>query len=123
MNTNLGDGKMLQITGNFDKVATAAAMSAELDKVAKVFQIQRLKLLEIPTSEGALQTQARAGDDFTDQLEKLIDQNRGKEKIRHDVQAMMNNLKENIERTRVNIESGKAHYNILVATLKELESE
>lgn len=123
MNTNLGDGKMLQVTGNFSKGAGAAEMSREIDVIAKVFQIQRIKLLELPTCEGALKTQAEAGDRFTDDLEKLIEENREKAKVPSNVKAMMDNLRENIARTQVNTVEGKVHYDSLLATLKDLESE
>lgn len=123
MNTNLGDGKMLQVTGNFVKDSTAVQMSAEVDKIAKMFQIQRLKLLEIPTCEGALKQQAEAGDKFTDDLEKLLEDTKGKERVNQQTKSLMENLRENIRRTQVNIEEGKRHYDSLLATLKELETE
>lgn len=123
MNTNLGDGKMLQVTGNFAKGASAAQMSREIDVIAKVFQIQRLKLLELPTCEGALKTQADAGDNFTDQLEKMIEENRDKVKVPANIKAVMDNLRENIARTEANIQEGKRHYDSLLVTLKDLESE
>lgn len=123
MNTNLGDGKMLQVTGNFPKDASAVQMSREVDKIAKMFQIQRLKLLEIPTCEGALKSQADAGDRFANDLEALIEANREKEHINSQTKGVMGNLRENIERTRINIEEGKKHFDSLVAMLKELETE
>lgn len=123
MNTNLGDGKMMQITGNFAKGATSKEMTAELDKCAKVMQIQRIKLLEIPTCEGALRTQAEAGDKFQDDLERMVEENREKVKIRTDVQNMMHTLEENIRRTAENLEVGKRHLDHLIATLEKLENE
>lgn len=123
MNTNLGDGKMLQVTGNFSKGASTAEMSGEVDKIAKVFAIQRLKLLEIPTCEGALRDQARAADHFTDELDKLIDENREKERVPSNIKQHMENLRENIRKTAENIEEGKRHLDTLIASVKELEAE
>ena len=123
MNTNLGDGKMMQVTGNFPRGATAKEMTGELDKIAKVMQIQRLKLLEIPASEGALRQQAEAGDKFQDDLERMVEEHKGKERIRSDIQNLMNTLKENIRRTGENLEAGKRHLDSLIATLEKLENE
>lgn len=120
MNTNLGDGKMMQITGNFAKGADAKEMTAELDKCAKVMQIQRLKLLEIPASEAALRTQAEAGDNFQNQLDKLIEENTGK-KENTQIKQLMGNLRENISRTADNLESGKQHLARLIDQLAALE--
>lgn len=123
MNTNLGDGKMMQITGNFAKGATSKEMTAELDKCAKVMQIQRLKLLEIPASEGALRTQAEAGDKFQDDLERMLEENKGKDRVRADVKRIMDTLEENIRRTAENLESGKRHLGALLESLEKLEAE
>lgn len=123
MNTNLGDGKMMQVTGNFPRGASAKEMTSELDKIAKVMQIQRLKLLEIPASEGALRQQAEAGDKFQDDLDRMIEEHKGKDRMRADVKRIMDTLEENIRRTGENLESGKRHLASLLDSLEKLEAE
>ena len=123
MNTNLGDGKMMQVTGNFLKGMSPQEMSKEVDKVSLVFQIQRLKQLEIPTTVRELEAQAQAADKYTDDLEKLVEDNRDKAKIPSNVRAIMDNTRENIRVMGERIDMGKAHLERLQAQLKELEGE
>lgn len=57
LNFALGQDKNITVTGNFEKSATSDEMSAELDKVMIALEKQRIKRLELPTAEGALNDQ------------------------------------------------------------------
>lgn len=123
MNTNLGDGKMIQVTGNFDKGASPLEMSKEIDKVSKALQIQRLKQLEIPTTTRELENQAQAADVMQDDLDRLVEQHKGLARVPQQTKALMDNTRENVRKFGERIQAGKEHLDRLVAQLKELESE
>jgi hypothetical protein len=123
INANLGDGKMLQVTGNFIKGASTRDMSDEIDRIAKVFQIQRIKQLEIPVMERELRAQAEAGDKYSDDLDRMIELNRDKIKLNSNEKAQMDNIRENVRLIGDNLERGKKRMDELVQQLKDLESE
>jgi hypothetical protein len=124
LNYNLGDGKMLQIVGNFPRGAKAVDMNAELDKVRRVFKRQRLVELEIPTLSGALEDKAREADAYTMQLEEVIERNASKERMTSSERAIADNIRENIRKYQEEIiPLGKTRLAELMAQLAELEKE
>ena len=123
MNYNLGDGKVLQVTGNFAKSASKQEMSVELDKMTAVMKRQRIIQLELPTMTESLRAQARQADDLTNQLEDMIER-KGQNKWNVQEKSVAENLRENIRKLREEmLPAGKEALAELMDQLKEMETE
>jgi len=104
LNFALGQDKNISINGNFDKGSTPSEMSAELDKVMEALEKQRIKRLELPTAEGALEDQKERLEQEKKELAKLA----GKSKLTTAEQSQASTHNSTIERLEEVIPKGEA---------------
>jgi uncharacterized coiled-coil DUF342 family protein len=123
INYNLGDGKQLQVVGNFSKGATKQEMNAELDKIRQVFRRQRLVELEIPAVSNGLQEQGEKLDNVIKQLDTLRDQYRETAKIPVQVRQQFHTLEETIRKMEEAIPAGKMYLAQMMEQRAALDAE
>lgn len=68
---DLGQGKQTQVIGNFYQNADVGEMTTELDKVWLALDKQRIKRLELPTAQQALEDQKGKLDELKKEVGKL----------------------------------------------------
>ena len=104
LNYALGQDKNISVNGNFAMDDSSEEMSKKLDTVFAACEKQRIKRMELPTAEQALEDQKARLDDEKKSLAKLA----GKMKLSSSEQSQASTHNSTIERLEEVIPKGEA---------------